>query len=106
MDSLLNTIFAGINGSKHILHLYAPSVNKYALHAAFLSGRKGSTAYVTAEKPDLVFEQLDFLANKPDILYPLKLNKIKEYANAVIDAATINPELAEKKLVAGGGNLG
>lgn len=99
--SMLNTIFAGIDGSKHILHLYAPSVNKYALHAAFMSERKGPTAYVTAEKHDSVLEQLDFLTNKPVIIHPLKLDKIKQYTNAVIDAATIDPSLAAKKPVGG-----
>ncbi|MFH1695206.1 MAG: PadR family transcriptional regulator [Candidatus Micrarchaeota archaeon] len=100
-EGTLNAVFAGINGSKHILHLYAPSINKYALHATFLSKRSGVTAYVTGEKPNTVFEQFDFLSNKFSVIHPTRLDKIKQYKNVVIDAATINPKTYAKKLVRG-----
>ena len=89
-NETLNAILAGVNGCKHVLNLYAPSVNKYAIQAAFLSEKKGASVYVTGEKPESVHEQFDSLNAKLSIAHPFQLGKIKQFKNVVIDAATIN----------------
>lgn len=96
-NETMNAILASGNGSKHILHLYAPSVNKYAIHANFLSKKRGTTAYVTGEKPDKIREEFDFLSTKLSVIHPSNLEKIRGFKNAIIDAASITPELCERK---------
>ncbi len=99
LDKTFNAIFAGMGGTKHVLHLHTPSVNRYALQAAFLSERNGKTAYVTSQRPDSIHERFDFPGDSLSVIPPKKLDTIKHYKSVIIDAATVGrgEKTAEEK---------
>ena len=97
---------SGLNGSKHILHLYGHSVDKYAIQAAFLSKKgNGSSVIVTGENRESVLEQFNSIGDKFSVLHPFNLGKITNYGTVIIDAATIDSSLITKKIGSGGGSF-
>lgn len=95
---MMNNVLAHLGGSSHTLYLYAPPVDKYAVHASFLleGGEKG--AYVTHEAPEQVREKLGENVHC-DVLSPQEKDSIKAYQRILIDGASIeevgNGELKE-----------
>ncbi len=53
-------LLASVAETGHVLHLYAPPTDKYAIHVAFLaaSGRDQEAVYITGEYPDTVLSRL------------------------------------------------
>ena len=86
----IGTIFSGIGGKKHILHLYIPTLNKYAIQSSFLEDKKERAAYVSTEEPETIAAQ--FVSSHKDlsIVSPKELEKIEGYKRIIIDAGSIN----------------
>lgn len=90
----LNTIFSGLNGSRRVLHLYTPKVDKYLIHKAFLSEGNGRSVYITNEDSEIVRGKLQSPNLK--VLQPTNRNNILNCKKVLIDGASIREEdLAE-----------
>jgi len=88
----IETIFSNTNKKKHILHLYTPTLNKYAIQSSFLGNKKADAVYVTADEPETTRKQLESFAKEALIIPPKEMEKIGNYKKIVIDAGSIDPE--------------
>lgn len=86
----IKTIFSGINGKKHILHLYIPTLNKYAIQSSFLGDKKEKAAYVSTEEPETIATQFDSSHETLSVISPKELEKIEGYKRIIIDAGSIS----------------
>lgn len=86
----IKTLFSGADGKKHILHLYIPTLNKYAIQSAFLGNKKGETLYVTGEEPEIIKTQFESLDKNLPVISPREMEKIGNYQRIIIDAGSIN----------------
>ena len=93
----LNTIFSSIDGKNHVLHLYSPTVNKYLIHASFLSNGEGKVAYVTGEDPAIIEKKFKSFNFELSIFNPKDINEIMTYERAVVDGASISPKVFRKE---------
>ncbi len=86
----IRTIFSGIDGKKHILHLYIPTLNKYAIQSSFLGNKNEKAAYVSTEEPETIAAQFDSRCKDLSIVSPKELEKIEGYKRIIIDAGSID----------------
>ncbi|MFH1239903.1 MAG: PadR family transcriptional regulator [Candidatus Diapherotrites archaeon] len=86
----IKTIFSGIGGKKHILHLYVPTLDKYAIQSSFLGNKKEKAAYVSTEQPETVHAQLDSSHKNLSIISPKEMETIENYNKIIIDAGSIS----------------
>ncbi len=94
----IDSVFSHLYDQTSTLYLYAPPVNKYGIHASFLSQGKEKGVYVTDEDIRLIKEKLgknfEF-----DLVSPQDLDKVKTYQRILIDGGSIkepeNKELAK-----------
>lgn len=93
----LNTIFSSLNNLKHVLHLYAPTIDKYSIQASFLSQGNGNAAYITNDDPKLVNKKFNSYKIKVSVIHPKDMNKINNFKRIVIDAASIEPSINHSK---------
>lgn len=86
----LSTIFSGLNGSRRILHLYTPQVNKYAIHKAFLFEGNGRAVYITNDDPEMIKQKF----NTPNlkVTQPGSMNRIPSCKKIIIDGASLKEE--------------
>lgn len=91
--SKMNSVFSHLYDQTSTLYLYAPPVDKYSVHASFLS--QGEGVYVTNENPQLIKEKLD--GNfRFEAVSPRDTSKIKTYQRVLIDGSSIKePEHKE-----------
>ncbi|MFH1774932.1 MAG: helix-turn-helix transcriptional regulator [Methanobacteriota archaeon] len=91
----INTILAGIGGLKHVLHLYAPNVSKYAIQTPFLAAAREDEEifYVTREDPKSVANEFKQLGIELSIIQPEDLDTLKTVGSRklriVVDAGSI-----------------
>jgi len=90
----IKTIFSGINGKKHILHLYTPTLNKYAIQSSFLGDKKEKAAYVSTEEPETIAAQFDSSHKDLSIVSLKELEKIEGYKRIIIDAGSISSSIS------------
>ena len=76
----IETIFSNTNKKKHILHLYTPTLNKYAIQSSFLGNKKADAVYVTADEPETTRKQLESFAKEASIIPPKEMEKIENYS--------------------------
>lgn len=96
--SELDTIFSSIDGAKHILHLYSPTINKYLIHASFIANGEGKVAYVTGEDPSIIEKKFNSFNIELSIFNPKDINKIMTYGRVVIDGSSINPKVFRREI--------
>jgi DNA-binding PadR family transcriptional regulator len=81
---------------KHVLHLYSPDVNKYAIQAPFLAAiKEGERAvYVTNEAPATVMKEFEGLGIELLVIKPDEMGKLATADRSlrmVVDAGSIDP---------------
>ena len=85
----------GCKGSNHILHLYTPVVDKYAIHRGFLmSSRNGKgTVYATDCDDTSIIRELEPIDGKLKIIKPNEVRELgkleKRDLSVIIDAGSI-----------------
>ena len=87
----INAILSSVSG--HVLHLYTPNVNKYAVQMPFLAmTQKGEeVVYVTNEDPGSVMQELKQLDIELSVIRPEDMGKIHaDKLRIVIDAGSID----------------
>jgi len=85
---------ADAKGINHVLHLYTPKVDKYAIQGAFLASIRNDEeiVYVTAGKPKSSIRELNFGDAKLRIINPEELRDLKiedGEMRIIIDAGSI-----------------
>ncbi|MGD0646100.1 MAG: hypothetical protein ABSA75_14445 [Candidatus Bathyarchaeia archaeon] len=86
---------AGCKGSNHILHLYTPVVDKYAIHRGFLMSSRNSkgTVYATGCDDTSIFRELESMDGKLKIIKPNEVREIGKLEKCdlsiIIDAGSI-----------------
>ena len=93
----LNTIFSSIDGANHVLHLYSPNLNKYLIHASFLSNGEGKVAYVTGEDSAVIEKKFKSFNIELSIFNPKDINEIMTYERVIIDGSSIRPKVFRKE---------
>jgi len=100
LSSNINAIFS-LGGLKHVLHLYAPNVNKYLIHANFLLNGNETTAYVTGEDPEEITNKFEQFGKGLSVIHPTNMSEIAGFEKILIDGSSISPDminsLKEKK---------
>lgn len=91
-ENKIDSVFSHLYDQTHTLYLYAPPVDKYAVHASFLSQGKG--AYITKENVQLIKEKLggDFGF---EVVSPQDKDRIKRYPRILIDGSSVKEEVEE-----------
>jgi|GEM_PF-345466 DNA-binding PadR family transcriptional regulator len=85
----------GCQGSNHILHLYTPVVDKYAIHRGFLmSSRNGKgTVYATSCDDASIIRELEPIDGKLKIIKPNEVRELGKLEkcdlSVIIDAGSI-----------------
>lgn len=98
----ISAVFSHLYEQTSTLYLYAPPVNKYSVHASFLSRGKGKGAYLTKEDPQLIKEKLGENL-KFEIISPQDLGEIKTHQRILIDGSSIQEPENEEFTKAGKG---
>ncbi|MFH1337571.1 MAG: helix-turn-helix transcriptional regulator [Nanoarchaeota archaeon] len=93
IPSNIDAAFSSVADSKHVLHLYAPTVNKYLIHARFLSDGNEKTAYVTGEDPEMILKRFQPLGINFEIISPRNMDLTLEFKKILIDAVSINSDI-------------
>lgn len=94
VPSNINAVFS-VAGIKHVLHLYAPTVNKYLIHANFLLNGNEKTAYVSGEEPEKITKKFEQFKVNFSVIPPTNMNEIFGFKKILIDGASISPEIIE-----------
>lgn len=92
----INTIFSSMNGANHVLHLYTPNIDKYLIHASFLSNGEEESAYVTNDDPKKAAKKFNSFKIKPVIFHTEDINKVLNFKKIVIDGDSISLEQAQE----------